>query len=78
MAKICCAGSTPSASPAMCSAPAAAAADQQPGQGLPALRLRPGDRGAGAHPGGGQSGGPLLPADKAAAHGPYSELLNQN
>ena len=53
-----------------------AAADQQPGQDLPAVGLRAGDRGAGAHSDPRHGGGPLLPADQAAADGASGPVLS--
>ncbi len=52
-----------------------AASHQQPGQDLPAVRLRPGDRGAGSHPDARHGGGPRLSADQAAADGPSGPVL---
>ena len=52
-----------------------AASHQQPGQDLPALRLRAGDRGAGAHPDARHGGGPVLPAHQGEADGTSGGVL---
>ena len=52
-----------------------AAAHQQPGQDLSALRLRSGDHGAGPHSDPPHGGGPVLSAHKANPYGPSGQLL---